>query len=322
VSNLSHYPIPSLQHINPQQHYIDETRQHLKPMPQDVKHVWLAFADTRLLQLFVVAGVRKEFDVEGRQVLMFWYRNNIYAIEARSPAEGAYSEGFIKAKFTQVSCCTLGLPVHSAVAHNFKCCVANICRVVSSGHVGAVVWCLLCVALSCKAVVYMVVNQTAVAEQLMTQQLQCNTLEPLAGKALRHLCASGGFFDPSYTSALRLGSHSQTAPYKQLSVHHNPPRSKLSTTFIIQFASQKDLGLAVLDLVASLQDYCIECPSTGSLFSLKDGSIVAWYPNNPVLRALTPQDTCRNMDIYQVRLTQVSDSCCSSGCISSLGGII
>ncbi|WIA17977.1 hypothetical protein OEZ85_009466 [Tetradesmus obliquus] len=97
-------------------------------------------------------GVRKEFDVEGRQVLMFWYRNNIYAIESRSPAEGAYSEGFIKAKFTQ--------------------------------------------------------------------------------------------------------------------------------------------------------DYCIECPSTGSLFSLKDGSIVAWYPNNPVLRALTPQDTCRNMDIYPVRLTQ------------------
>lgn len=33
---------------------------------------------------------------------MFWYRNEIYAIEARSPAEGAYSEGFIRAKFTQV----------------------------------------------------------------------------------------------------------------------------------------------------------------------------------------------------------------------------
>lgn len=40
--------------------------------------------------------------MEGRQVLMFWYRNEIYAIEARSPAEGAYSEGFIRAKFTQV----------------------------------------------------------------------------------------------------------------------------------------------------------------------------------------------------------------------------
>lgn len=51
---------------------------------------------------FCGVGVRKEFDVEGRQVLMFWYRNNIYAIEARSPAEGAYSEGFIRAKFTQV----------------------------------------------------------------------------------------------------------------------------------------------------------------------------------------------------------------------------
>eukprot|EP00879_Flechtneria_rotunda_P007920 GHRR01008298.1.p1 GENE.GHRR01008298.1~~GHRR01008298.1.p1 ORF type:complete len:143 (+),score=42.04 GHRR01008298.1:162-590(+) len=48
-------------------------------------------------------GVRKEFDVEGRQILMFWYRNQIFAIEARSPAEGAYSEGFIRAKFTQVS---------------------------------------------------------------------------------------------------------------------------------------------------------------------------------------------------------------------------
>jgi hypothetical protein len=55
-----------------------------------------------VLPVMVCAGVRKEFDVEGRQVLMFWYRNAIYAIEARSPAEGAYSEGFIRAKFTQV----------------------------------------------------------------------------------------------------------------------------------------------------------------------------------------------------------------------------
>jgi len=49
-----------------------------------------------------LTGVRKEVEVDGRQVLMFWYRNQLYAIEARSPAEGAYSEGFIKAKFTQV----------------------------------------------------------------------------------------------------------------------------------------------------------------------------------------------------------------------------
>ena len=42
-----------------------------------------------------------------------------------------------------------------------------------------------------------------------------------------------------------------------------------------------------------VQDYCIECPATGTLFSLKDGSIVSWYPTNPVLRMLTPQSTCR-----------------------------
>jgi hypothetical protein len=46
--------------------------------------------------------VRKEFDVNGLSVLVFWYRNQLYAIESRSPAEGAYAEGFIKAKFTQV----------------------------------------------------------------------------------------------------------------------------------------------------------------------------------------------------------------------------
>ena len=53
------------------------------------------------------------------------------------------------------------------------------------------------------------------------------------------------------------------------------------------------------------QDFCIECPATSSLFSLKTGEIVTWYPNNPVLRALTPQDTCRNLQIYPVKLTQV-----------------
>jgi hypothetical protein len=46
--------------------------------------------------------VRKEFEVNGLSVLIFWYRNQLYAIESRSPAEGAYAEGFIKAKFTQV----------------------------------------------------------------------------------------------------------------------------------------------------------------------------------------------------------------------------
>ncbi|PNW79329.1 hypothetical protein CHLRE_09g411200v5 [Chlamydomonas reinhardtii] len=119
-------------------------------------------------------GVRKEVEVDGRQVLMFWYRNQIYAIEARSPAEGAYSEGFIKAKFTQ--------------------------------------------------------------------------------------------------------------------------------------------------------DYAIECPSTGSLFSLKDGSIQAWYPNNPVLRTLTPSQFCRPLEIYPVKLAQeaiyvdVSDSRYNNAVTRGRGG--
>ncbi len=49
------------------------------------------------------------------------------------------------------------------------------------------------------------------------------------------------------------------------------------------------------------QDYCIECPSTGSLFSLKDGSIVSWYPNNPVLRVLTPSTYCRPLEVRLAR---------------------
>lgn len=94
-------------------------------------------------------GVRKEVSVDGLAILLFWYRGQPYAIEARSPAEGAYSEGFLQAKFTQ--------------------------------------------------------------------------------------------------------------------------------------------------------DYCIECPSTQSLFSLRDGSIVSWYPKNPVLRALTPANLCRPLAVYPVR---------------------
>lgn len=96
-------------------------------------------------------GTRKEVRIQGQNVLLFWYRSEIFAIEGRSPAEGAYSEGFIAAKLNQ--------------------------------------------------------------------------------------------------------------------------------------------------------DYCIECPSTGTLFDLRSGGIKSWYPSNPVLRLLTPQDTCRNLNVYPVKLT-------------------
>jgi nitrite reductase/ring-hydroxylating ferredoxin subunit len=50
------------------------------------------------------------------------------------------------------------------------------------------------------------------------------------------------------------------------------------------------------------QDGCIECPTTKTTFDLKTGEIRAWYPDNPVLRALTPIDTCRPMEVFPVRV--------------------
>jgi nitrite reductase/ring-hydroxylating ferredoxin subunit len=50
------------------------------------------------------------------------------------------------------------------------------------------------------------------------------------------------------------------------------------------------------------QDACIECPTTKSKFDLKTGAIKEWYPDNPVLRRLTPQDTCRPMEVFPVEV--------------------
>jgi nitrite reductase/ring-hydroxylating ferredoxin subunit len=52
------------------------------------------------------------------------------------------------------------------------------------------------------------------------------------------------------------------------------------------------------------QDFGIECPSTGSVFSLKTGEILEWYPGNPVLAALTPRATCRPLSIFPIKLQQ------------------
>lgn len=66
------------------------------------------------------------------------------------------------------------------------------------------------------------------------------------------------------------------------------------------------------------QDFCIECPTTKTLFSLNTGEIVAWYPTNPILRAITPKDSCRALDIFPVKVTQEAISVDASG--SSSGG--
>lgn len=47
-------------------------------------------------------GERRVIIQDGEAILLLWYKDRVYAIENRSPAEGAYSEGLINAKLTQV----------------------------------------------------------------------------------------------------------------------------------------------------------------------------------------------------------------------------
>lgn len=47
-------------------------------------------------------GERRVIIQDGQEILLLWYKDRVYAIENRSPAEGAYTEGLINAKLTQV----------------------------------------------------------------------------------------------------------------------------------------------------------------------------------------------------------------------------
>ncbi|KAF3782925.1 hypothetical protein EJ110_NYTH20223 [Nymphaea thermarum] len=49
-------------------------------------------------------GERRVIIQNGETILLLWYRDEIFAIENRSPAEGAYSEGLLNAKLTQDGC--------------------------------------------------------------------------------------------------------------------------------------------------------------------------------------------------------------------------
>lgn len=49
-------------------------------------------------------GERRVIIQEGETILLLWYKNQVYAIENRSPAEGAYTEGLLNAKLTQDGC--------------------------------------------------------------------------------------------------------------------------------------------------------------------------------------------------------------------------
>ncbi|MCO5609108.1 hypothetical protein L7F22_063330 [Adiantum nelumboides] len=49
-------------------------------------------------------GERRLVRQDGQDVLLLWYKGGVVAIENTSPAEGAYSEGFVNAKLTQDGC--------------------------------------------------------------------------------------------------------------------------------------------------------------------------------------------------------------------------
>ncbi|KAL0326420.1 UNVERIFIED_CONTAM: hypothetical protein Sradi_5211300 [Sesamum radiatum] len=49
-------------------------------------------------------GERRVIIQDGETILLLWYKDDVYAIENRSPAEGAYSEGLLNAKLTQDGC--------------------------------------------------------------------------------------------------------------------------------------------------------------------------------------------------------------------------
>ncbi|MBA0746138.1 hypothetical protein Gogos_008680 [Gossypium gossypioides] len=47
-------------------------------------------------------GERRVIMQDGETILLLWYKDQVFAIENRSPAEGAYTEGLLNAKLTQV----------------------------------------------------------------------------------------------------------------------------------------------------------------------------------------------------------------------------
>ncbi|OEL35594.1 hypothetical protein BAE44_0003387 [Dichanthelium oligosanthes] len=49
-------------------------------------------------------GERRVIVQDGEEILLLWYKEQVYAIENRSPAEGAYTEGLLNAKLTQDGC--------------------------------------------------------------------------------------------------------------------------------------------------------------------------------------------------------------------------
>ncbi|KAL6868307.1 hypothetical protein ACP4OV_015152 [Aristida adscensionis] len=50
-------------------------------------------------------GERRVIVQDGEEILLLWYKDQVFAVENRSPAEGAYTEGLLNAKLTQEDGC-------------------------------------------------------------------------------------------------------------------------------------------------------------------------------------------------------------------------
>lgn len=62
-------------------------------------------------------GERRVIIQDGETILLLWYKDDVFAIENRSPAEGAYTEGLLNAKLTQVPNFTITLSLSSLYIH-------------------------------------------------------------------------------------------------------------------------------------------------------------------------------------------------------------
>lgn len=70
-------------------------------------------------------GERRVIIQDGETILLLWYKDEVFAIENRSPAEGAYSEGLINAKLTQVL-----VSISLIISVEFEIACYSICRYV------------------------------------------------------------------------------------------------------------------------------------------------------------------------------------------------
>ena len=66
-------------------------------------------------------GERRVIVQDGETILLLWYKNEVFAIENRSPAEGAYTEGLLNAKLTQVLFPSYISPYFVSLSFSFSC---------------------------------------------------------------------------------------------------------------------------------------------------------------------------------------------------------